>query len=60
MSQLLTVAPSPHIHAELTVPQIMRAVIIAMMPAWLVGVYNFGWGAIYVTLLAIVFCVGIE
>lgn len=60
MSELLTVAPSPHIHTELTVPQIMRGVIIAMVPALLIGVYNFGWDAIYVTLLSILFCVGTE
>ncbi|MEK6782293.1 MAG: RnfABCDGE type electron transport complex subunit D [Bacteroidota bacterium] len=57
---LLTVSPSPHIHTELTVPQIMRGVIIAMVPAFLFSVYNFGIGAIYVTLLAIVFCVSTE
>ena len=57
---LLTVSPSPHIHTELTVPQIMRGVIIAMVPALLFSIYNFGLGAVYVTVLAIVFCVGIE
>jgi electron transport complex protein RnfD len=59
-SGLLTVSPSPHIHTELTVPQIMRGVIIAMAPALLFSIYNFGIGTIYVTLLAVVFCVGIE
>jgi Na+-translocating ferredoxin:NAD+ oxidoreductase subunit D len=57
---LLTVSPSPHIHTELTVPQIMRGVIIAMVPAFLFSVYNFGLGAVYVTVLAVVFCLGIE
>lgn len=57
---LLTVSPSPHIHSELTVPQIMRGVIIALVPAVLMSVYNFGWGAIYVIGLAVGFCVGIE
>lgn len=57
---LLTVSPSPHIHTDLTVPQIMRGVIIAMIPALLFSVYNFGLGAVYVTLLAILFCVVIE
>ena len=58
--QLLTVSPSPHIHAELTVPQIMKGVIIAMLPALAVGIYNFGLGALYVTTLAVVFCVATE
>jgi Na+-translocating ferredoxin:NAD+ oxidoreductase subunit D len=57
---LLTVSPSPHIHTELTVPQIMKGVIIAMMPALILSVYNFGLGAVYVTLLAVVFCVAME
>ncbi len=59
-SGLLTVSPSPHIHTDLTVPQIMRGVIIAMVPALLFSIYNFGLGAVYVTLLAVIFCVGIE
>lgn len=58
--RLLTVSPSPHIHTELTVPQIMRGVIIAMVPALLFSIYNFGIGALYVTTLSILFCVGIE
>lgn len=57
---LLTVSPSPHIHTELTVPQIMRGVIIAMLPALLFSVYNFGFGAVYVTALAVIFCMAIE
>lgn len=57
---LLTVSPSPHVHTELTVPQIMRGVIIAMVPALLFSIYNFGLGALYVTGLAVIFCVGIE
>jgi Na+-translocating ferredoxin:NAD+ oxidoreductase subunit D len=59
-AELFTVSPSPHIHSELTVPQIMKGVIIAMMPALVLSVYNFGLGAVYVTLLAVMFCVGIE
>lgn len=57
---LLTVSPSPHIHTELTVPQIMKGVLLAMLPAFLFAVYNFGLGAVYITALAVFFCVGIE
>jgi len=57
---LLTVSPSPHIHTELTVPQIMRGVIYAMIPALLFSIYNFGIGALYVTALSVFFCVAIE
>jgi len=57
---LLTVSPSPHIFTELTVPQVMRVVIIALIPALAMSVYNFGLGALYVSLLAVVFCAGTE
>jgi len=59
-ANLLTVSPSPHVHTELTVPQIMRGVIIAMTPALLFSIYNFGLGALYVSFLSVFFCVGIE
>lgn len=59
-ASLLTVSPSPHVHTELTVPQIMRGVIIAMVPALLFSIYNFGIGALYVSFLSVFFCVGIE
>lgn len=54
---LLTAAPSPHIHQELTVPRVMQAVIFAMLPAFAMSVYNFGLGSLYVTVLSVVFCV---
>jgi electron transport complex protein RnfD len=58
--QLFTVAPSPHIHQVLTVPKVMLTVIIAMLPALAMAVYNFGVGALYVTSLAVIFCVATE
>lgn len=59
-AELLTVSPSPHVHTELTVPQIMKGVIIAMIPALAFSIYNFGLGALYVTALAVIFCAAIE
>jgi electron transport complex protein RnfD len=38
----------------------MRGVIIAMVPALLFSIYNFGIGALYVSFLSVFFCVGIE
>jgi electron transport complex protein RnfD len=38
----------------------MRGVIIAMLPAWAVSVYNFGFGAVYVTALSVLFCAAFE
>ena len=57
---LLTVAPSPHIHQPLTIPQIMRGVIYAMIPALIVSVITFGLGALVVTLTAVVSCLFFE
>ena len=58
--QLLTVAPSPHIHEELTVPQIMRGVVFAMIPAMVFSIYLFGLGALYVIVVATLSCMFFE
>lgn len=55
-SGLLTVSPSPHVHTALTVKQIMWRVVIAMVPALLMSVYNFGISALIITMMAILFC----
>jgi electron transport complex protein RnfD len=55
-SALLTVSPSPHIHTQLTVKQIMWRVVIAMVPALLISVYNFGISALIITMMAVLFC----
>lgn len=52
-AKLLTVSPSPHIHQEQTIPKIMYGVVIAMLPAFLVSLWVFGLGSLFVTLLAI-------
>ncbi len=57
---LLTVSPSPHVHEELTTPQIMRGVIYAMLPAMLVALYTFGWDAMRLTLIAVLSCLLFE
>ncbi len=59
-TSLLTVAPSPHIHEELTIPQIMRGVIIAMLPALGFSTFTFGIGPLIVTLVAVISCVLFE
>ncbi len=54
----LNVSPSPHLRAAQDTPSIMRDVIIALIPASLVGVYRFGYRALMVlaltTLVAVV------
>lgn len=60
MSNTLTIAPSPHLHGAFQTRRLMLDVAIALLPAWLVGLYFFGIGALIVTLISIVSCVGIE
>lgn len=57
---MLTVSPSPHVHTELTVPQIMRAVIFAMLPAVVFSVLTFGMQALLITLMAVISCILFE
>lgn len=52
--------PSPHIHSGDSVSKNMLNVIIALLPAWIVGVYFFGLGALIVTLTAVVSCITFE
>lgn len=48
-----TISGSPHIHGDETTKKVMYGVVIAMIPAMLVGVYYFGVDAIRVFVLAI-------
>lgn len=59
-AQLLTVSPSPHIHAHQNTQRIMFDVILALMPALGVSLFMFGIGALKVTLLAVLACVLFE
>ncbi len=59
-ARLLTIAPSPHIHQEQSVKQIMFGVILAMMPALLMSAYTFGFSALYVSAVAVVSCIAVE
>jgi len=53
----LTISGSPHVHGELSVKKIMCMVILALMPAFIVSVYFFGFNAIRVTLISVATCV---
>ena len=55
--KLLTVSPSPHIRTEDTTRSIMLDVCIALMPALIWGIYIFGFRALTVTLVSVVFAV---
>ena len=55
--KLLTVSPSPHLRTEDTTRSIMLDVCIALMPALIWGIYIFGFRALTVTLVSVVFAV---
>lgn len=60
MQNLLSISPSPHVHGKKTTRSLMLDVVIALMPAWLVGLYFFGLGALVVTLISVGSCLLIE
>ena len=56
----LTVSSSPHAHQEATTKTIMRDVLIALIPAMLFAIYNFGIRALFVTVVSVAACYGFE
>ncbi|MFI3264318.1 MAG: RnfABCDGE type electron transport complex subunit D [Rikenellaceae bacterium] len=60
MANKLLVAPSPHVHSSESTSRIMRDVIIALLPAFVVSVIYFGLSALVVTLVSILSCVLFE
>lgn len=55
-----TVAPAPHVHGGDSVKKNMLNVIIALMPAYLAGIWYFGVGALIVSCVAMASCVAFE
>src|SRR5690554_2665598 len=60
MENRLIVLPSPHVHSGDTIQKNMYAVLIALIPAFLVALYLFRLDALIITALAVLFCVGFE
>lgn len=60
MSNLNYVSSSPHVRSNESTDSVMRDVIIALIPATMVGFYIFGMAGIVTVLLSMVFCVGFE
>jgi electron transport complex protein RnfD len=60
MANNIIVSGSPHIQTEQTVKSMMYHVVIALMPALLLSFYVFGIGALVVSLISIVCCIGFE
>lgn len=59
-NRLLQVSGSPHVHSGETVKKIMWAVVIALIPAFLVSIYYFGLPVIIVTFVSIASCIVFE
>lgn len=60
MGQKLVVSPSPHIHSGLSTHRLMRDVLIALIPAFLVSALIYGSSAIIVTAVSVASCVVFE
>jgi len=55
-----TIAASPHAHAPVSVGRTMGLVILALLPATLFGLYQFGWPALFLFLVTLGACLGFE
>ncbi len=55
-----TVSSSPHLHSGLSTRSIMLDVLIALIPAFAVSVWLFGWRALAVTAVSVASCVASE
>ena len=54
------VAPAPHAHSGDSVRRNMLLVILALMPAYVVSVIEFGWGALITAAISVCACVATE
>lgn len=60
MSEKFHVSSNPHVRDKMTTGRIMQMVVIALIPASIFGVYNFGLHALLVILVSIAASVGSE
>ena len=60
MSEVFNVSTNPHVRSKVTTKSIMRDVLIALAPACIFGVYNFGFDALIRLIIGVVTCVATE
>ena len=60
MNEMYNVSVSPHLRSETGTNSIMRDVAIALLPACLFGIYNFGYRALLVILVSVLAAVVTE
>lgn len=58
--QKLVMSPAPHTHGSNDTQRMMADVLIALLPALVVSVLAYGWGAFVMTAFAVACCVLIE
>jgi len=58
--QPIIVSASPHVHSDRTSKKLMYDVVIALVPAFLVSLYVFGFNALIVTTAAVISCLLFE
>lgn len=56
MSEQWKVSSNPHIRSKVTTQGIMCSVIVALLPAAVFGVFNFGFGALLLIFISILSC----
>lgn len=60
MNQLMKISSSPHIRDKETTTNIMGCVIVALLPATIVGISNFGLYAAFIVVLTVLSCIAFE
>ena len=60
MEQTMKISSSPHIRDRESTTNIMGQVLLALMPATLFGIYNFGIRALVIILITVISCVFFE
>lgn len=60
MEQTMKISSSPHIRDKETTTNLMGQVIVALMPATIFGIYNFGLDALIVVLISVISCMIFE
>ncbi|MDP4240091.1 MAG: RnfABCDGE type electron transport complex subunit D [Bacteroidota bacterium] len=56
----LIISPSPHVHSGDTISNKMIGVFIALLPAYVAGLYFFGLGALIISVTAVLSCLLFE
>jgi len=60
MDKILTISGSPHVHSDESVKKIMWSVVIALIPAFVVSIFYFGFPVVVLTAVSIGCCLLFE